>query len=360
MPVNSLPPARHHCEEPVPALSIPSPWVLGCCFGASKPSLLQSWALLALLQELLAPIADQMWGWPMLSWLPTRAWDLLPSADPGPTGSAAGTLPAITLSTSSVIQILKQDRSQYRLLWTLLVTNLRAECDSLSTRYLPIWLSPHPGWNIPAWIEEYYGNSIVSIAKVDVNDIHHSPLILSSSHFITEDTQLVMHDLPPDSPCWLSTVTPSPSCAQKSASRGLAPASGRLTVLWFPGVSFRSFLKIGEDRFPFLQLLGTFQTFKQLCKDIGHYSSMQPIGSYMLSIYNLRLGFWAGINMTVKQIVLYLRQCILLSWTDLTVQLYNKSYFAPGLFHAEVTVIIWRSLTSSPPHVDSVTFHNSV
>jgi len=43
---------------------------------------------------LLAPVSDQMHGWPLFSWLPARAWDLLPSTDSSATGIAAGTLPA--------------------------------------------------------------------------------------------------------------------------------------------------------------------------------------------------------------------------------------------------------------------------
>lgn len=72
----------------------PFPIGVGVLLGASKPSLLQSWYLLTLLQVLLATITDQVNGWPLLSWLPTRAQDLLPGTNPSPISSTADTLPA--------------------------------------------------------------------------------------------------------------------------------------------------------------------------------------------------------------------------------------------------------------------------
>lgn len=108
-----------------------------------------------------------------------------------------------------------------------------------ATRYSPMWLSTHPGCNISAWIQEYCGNRVVSIAKVKTNYILYSSLIHSSSHSITQETQQVTHDLPLGSPCWLSTVIPSsPSCAQKSAFKRTFPSLGEADCSVIPQCPF--------------------------------------------------------------------------------------------------------------------------
>lgn len=115
---------------------------------------------------------------------------------------------------------------------------------------------------------------MVNVAKVKVNDIHYSRLICSSSH---HRRQLIVHDPP------LHVLMVSPSCAQRSSSRELAPG------------------------FLSLSCQGPFKDLGSLGRTLVISLQCNLLGVNMLSIYNLGLRFQADFNMTVRHTVLYLR-----------------------------------------------------
>jgi len=90
-----------------------------------------------------------------------------------------------------------------------MLLSLWLNCTAPSMYQALAWVRPKPEQELSEQSQDVTEDSVESLAKLEITNIHCSSLLHCTSHLIIMTIRLVRHGFPFVNPCWL---LPSPSC----------------------------------------------------------------------------------------------------------------------------------------------------